>query len=176
MPLVILFFVLAHVNTSYGFSFIKPQPNNLNPSNNLSGKYIKASEFVKLSVQEFSTLTGKKLNLFQRLSFKIAKMRMKHDLKKNPDLKITDYLDKKQAGRSFDIGWFLLGLAGPVIGILTGSLIVFILLAIAPVVIAYATKQNKVSIKSVWVGFGFSIIIILILALIVIAAFGGLIP
>jgi hypothetical protein len=125
-------YAFAGVNMSYGFSIIKPAANE--PASAL--KYIKASEFVKLSVKEFSDLSGKKLNMFQKFSFKITKMKMKHDLKKNPDLKVTDYF---QDGTTFrlDILWLILGiLIGP-IGVL----------------LAYLTKQEKYKITSSWIGF-----------------------
>ena len=176
MPLVMLMFLLAHLNTSFGFSLVKPKANDILPSENLYGKYIYASEFVKLSVKEFSLLTGEKLNFIQRLSFRVAKLRMKHDLKKNPNLKITDYIDKDDKGQSFNIGWFLLGLGGPLIGVVIGAVIVsilpFIILAIAPLVAVYATKQNKTAKKSVWIGFGSAIILLIILGLIVVANLG----
>ncbi len=140
-------------------------------SKNLPAQYLKAGEFVKLSAKDFGELTGKKLNFFQRLSFGITKLRVKHDLKKNPDLQLTDY--NKSSKGSFNFLWFILGLAGPIIGLLTGSLLLFILLAVAPVAIAYATRQDKVKIKSVWIGFGISLSLILILGIIVVASFIG---
>ena len=176
MPLVMLIILLAHLNTSFGFSIVKPKANDILPSENLYGKYIYASEFVKLSVKEFSLLTGKKLNFIQRLSFRVAKLRMKHDLKKNPNLKITDYIDKQGEGNSFDIGWFLLGLAGPLIGLVIGAIIsstlLFIVLAIAPLVAVYALKQNKTAKKSAWIGFGAGIILLIIFFLILVASVG----
>jgi hypothetical protein len=56
---------------------------------------IKASEFIKLSTKEFSLITGKKLNLWNRISFSLLKMKIKHDLEKNPNLSIGDYYQKK---------------------------------------------------------------------------------
>lgn len=178
MPLVMLIILLAHLNSSFGFSLVKPKANNILPSENLYGKYINASEFVNLSVKEFSLLTGKKLNFIQRLSFRVAKLRMKHDLKKNPNLKITDYIGKEEKGKSFDVGWFLIGLGSPLIGVVIGavilSLIPFFILAIAPLVVAYATKQNKIAKKSVWIGFGSAIILLIIFGLIIAASLTGI--
>jgi hypothetical protein len=151
-------------------------PNTVtdNTPNNLPVQYLKASEFVKLSVSEFSKLTGKNLNWFQRLSFRITKLRLKHDLKKNPDLKITDYDNHAEKDRSFNFLWFILGLAIPIIGLATGSFLLFAFVAIAPIVLAYAAKQDRRSkIKSVWMGFGLGILFILILGIIAISSFGG---
>ena len=174
--LVLLIFLLAQMNTSLAFSFVKIRANNILRSENLYGKYIYANEFIKLSVKEFSLLTGKKLNFIQRLSFNVSKLRMKHDLKKNPNLKITDYLNKHGRGSYFDPVWFLLGIAGPAIGlvivVITLSILPFIILGVAPVVIAYATKQNKTAKKSVWFGLGSAIIILLLIVLLVVATSG----
>ncbi len=73
MPVFILLLLFSNENISYGFSLFKPLSNKANTSDILTEKYLKASEFIKLSAHEFSTLIGKKLNLFQRLSFKITK-------------------------------------------------------------------------------------------------------
>ena len=169
MPVFILLLIFSIENRSYGFSYIKPMPNKVA---NLSVKSLKASDFIKLSAHDFSVLTGKKLNAFQKLSFAFAKMRVKHDLKKNPALKIADYLDKEKKGNSFNFSWFLLGLAGPLIGIFTGIVVLFIIISVIPVVVAYATKQDRIKKKSVWFGFGIGILLLTILAAILIAAFG----
>ena len=65
------------------------------PVNNLAGystlNYLKVSEIIKLSPKEFGELTGKKMNRWERASFAIAKIKMKHDLRKNPNLTLLDY-------------------------------------------------------------------------------------
>ena len=76
-------------NAAYSFSIIKP----VNSSEAL--KYVKGSEFVKLSFKQFASLTGEKENLWNKLSFNVMKMRVKHDLKKNPDLFLSDYSKPK---------------------------------------------------------------------------------
>ena len=54
-------------------------------------KYAKGSEYIKLSFKQFSKFTGKKETLWNKLSFSIMKMKIKHDLKKNPELNLMDY-------------------------------------------------------------------------------------
>ncbi|MDE3182421.1 MAG: hypothetical protein KGM16_03285 [Bacteroidota bacterium] len=136
----------------------------------LSAKYFKVSEFVKLSPQEFSKLTGKKLNVFQKLSFQLMKLKMKHDLKRNPDMLITDYKKAPGRGSGFNIMWFLLGIAGPILGLFMPYLALFLLFSFLPVIIAYTTHQNKESIKSVWMGFGVGMLLILLLIVLIIVA------
>ncbi|MEO5782711.1 MAG: hypothetical protein ABIQ07_05535 [Ginsengibacter sp.] len=135
-------YAFSSINMAYCFSIIKPaeQPSSLE-----AFKYLKASEFVKLSVQDFNNLTVKKLNFFQRMSFKITKMKMKHDLKKNPGLKITDYVDGDGTFK-VDILWLILGVILGPIGVL----------------IAYLTKQDSYKITSAWIGFGVLVLLSLV--------------
>jgi len=130
MLAVFSIYAFAGFNSSYGFSIVKPDPSAL-------WKYMKASEFVKLSPKEFTAITGQKLNFFQRMQFNLTKMRMKHDLKKNPDLKITDYM-KAGGSSSFqmDILWLILG---------------FLIIG---VILAYVTHQESYKITSAWIGLG----------------------
>jgi len=98
LPVFILLCIFLQQNKTFASSIIFPATNTANTSKKLPAQYLKASEFVKLSAKDFSELTGKKLNLFQRLSLGITKLRLKHDLKKNPDLKLTDYNKDSKKG------------------------------------------------------------------------------
>lgn len=130
---VVGIFSFAGINMTYGFSGIKPAES----VSMAALKYVQASEFVKLSAKDYEALTGKKLNFLQRLSFKATKMKMKHDLKKNPDLKIFDYVNGEGTTFRIDALWLIIGiLIGP-IGVL----------------VAYATRQEKHKITSSWIGF-----------------------
>ena len=92
---------IAGLNNSYGFSIPSRERYK-------AAKYLKISDFVNLSAKQFSELTGKKMNILEKLSFKIMKIKMKHDLKKNPNLTLKDYYDsgsKQHAGT-----WILIGI------------------------------------------------------------------
>lgn len=164
ITVLLILLIVSYERISYASSIITPVSNKANTPDNTELDYLKASKFVKLSFREFSRLTGKKLSLFQKLSFKLTKMRIRHDLKKNPDLKITDYLNSERKGNSL---WFLLGLIAPILGILTMSLLGFIIIGAAPLIIAYATKQNKPAIRAAWLGLGVGALVIIILGLII---------
>lgn len=170
LTVFVLLCIFLQQKKTFASSIVFHATTSLNTSKKLPAQYLKASEFVKLSAREFSELTGKKMNLFQKLSFGITKLRLKHDLRKNPDLTLTDY-HKGYNNGGFNFLWFILGLAGPILGLAAGGLLLFTLIAIAPVVIAYATKQDRTKIKSVWIGFGIGLLFILILAIIVLTAF-----
>ncbi|HSN08544.1 MAG TPA: hypothetical protein VLS85_05880 [Hanamia sp.] len=173
IAVLIVLAVFFPENKSYGFSVIVPVTPNSNVQKKLSTKYLNAAEFVKLSAHDFSKLTGQKLNLFQRVAFQITKLKLKHDLKKNPDLKITDYRKEPEKGNGFNFLWFIIGLAAPIFGLFTGSLILFLIIALAPVATAYISKQDKINKKSVWLGFGTGIILIFLLLLLIVLAYAG---
>ena len=101
--------------------------------------------FCKPDCQRIYCVTGKKLNLFQKIYFRIVQRQMKRDLKKNPDLLITDYFDPKKVKFKFDFLWFVIAaIIGP-IGVL----------------LAYTSHQTpkrdltpkKDRITSAWLGF-----------------------
>ncbi len=122
---VLLTLILFSYN-GFSFSIVKPATsrNHLSPAHI---EYLRASFFVKLSAKEFEGITGKKLNLPQRIYFKIIQLKLKHELKKNPDLLITDYYDPAKAKFKFDFLWFVIGgFIGP-LGVL----------------LAYTYKQRK---------------------------------
>lgn len=164
-----LFTLFLQVNAIRASSIIVPATK----SNNVAAKsvkYLKASEFIKLSAKDFAQLTGKKLNVFQRMSFQIVKLKMKHDLKKNPNLLVTDYTNSPSAsGSRFSFLWFILGVAGIILGLMMPLWPLFFVCAFAPIAVAYITKQDTVSKKSVWIGFGVGLLLLLLLILIIVA-------
>lgn len=172
--LLFLFALFLQVNAIRASSVIVPGITKSNTTIAANVKYFKASEFVKLSAKDFSQLTGKRLNVFQRMSFKIVKLKMKHDLKKNPNLLITDYTKAPYHSDSrFSFLWFILGVAGVILGLMMPVLPLFFVLAFAPVAIAYATRQDKGSINSVWIGFGVGMVLLLLLIIVIVASLNG---
>ena len=79
--------LLSAENKSYAISFSKPDTASLSPS----ASSMKTSEFIKLSPGDFALSKGKKLSFFEKVSFKVLQMKMKHYLKKNPDSTVADY-------------------------------------------------------------------------------------
>jgi len=172
--LLFLFVLFLQVNAIRASSAIVPGSSKSNPAIVANLNYFKASEFVKLSVEDFNKLTGKRLNVFQRMSFQMVKLKMKHDLKKNPDLLITDFINAPSHGdHRFSFLWFILGVAGIVLGLMMPVLALFFVFAFAPIAVAYATKKNKASIKSVWIGFGVGLALLLLLIISIIAFING---
>ncbi len=145
LRLPFLFFLFLTISQNSFSISIVPQETSENYISYGASDYLRAAVFVKLSAKEFGTLTGKKLNLPQRIYFKIIQRRLKHELKENPDLLITNYYDPKKAKFKFDALWFVIaGFIGP-LGLL----------------LAYTSKQRKGGptrknrITSAWLGFIF---------------------
>ncbi len=117
---LIVLFTIIGTNRSYGFSNPKPITNAVQHENE---KALSISEFVKLSAKQFSELTGKKMNMWDKASFSIMKIKMKHDLKKNPNLTLKDYsgvVGKKRLGT----GWWILIIIGGIFLIVSIGLII----------------------------------------------------
>ncbi len=118
-----LFCICCILNTNTLFAFAICKPCNIEKPGIIKfSNYLKASEFVILTIKDFSLITGKKLNLWNRLSFSILKIKLRHDLKKDPKLNVNDYFTKK-GGRHLSIWIILLSIVGVL-------LILFLLLLI----------------------------------------------
>lgn len=119
------------------------------------GKMISLMDLSTIKIRELEILTGKNMNLFDRVGFKIAQRRLRNNINHDGTFssrKIEKWV-KKQAkgeGGGFQAGGFFLGLLLGPIGVL----------------IAYLIKDDnkKNRVKWAWIGFGSWILIILILA------------
>jgi hypothetical protein len=99
--------------------------------------YRRADVFVNLSVKDFSAMTGVKLNIIEKLFFKISQKQIRKDLKRNPDLLISEYYDPVKQKFTLDSIWFILG-------IMIGPL---------AILFSITSKRNKNSRKSAFLGF-----------------------
>ncbi len=140
----LLFLILIISLNGYSVSIIMPA-EHVSPSNS---EYLRASVFVKLSAKEFGVITGRKLNLPQRIYFKVIQRRLKRELRNNPDLLITDYYDPAKEKFKFDVLWFVIAsMIGP-LGIIAAYT--------SPLRKGGPTKINK--LRSAWLGFGLFLI------------------
>ena len=112
------FLTITTIN-SYGVSLHNPTTL---PNNEVL-KYLRGSEVVKLSARQLMELTGKKMNLWEKVSFGIMKVKIKHDLKKYPNLTLKDYYSNKIKNRLGTIWWILIGIAG----VLLLAIVIFII-------------------------------------------------
>ncbi len=105
ITLIILCMIsIAGINTAYSSAIIHPKGE---PTGFENLKTLRADKLILFSQKQFSELTGKKLNIFEKLSFKLLKLKMKHDLKKDPNLTLQDYYGKAPKKR-LGTGWIIL--------------------------------------------------------------------
>ena len=109
---------ITNQNKTYGFSIIVPTLN----SPQKASKSLSINTIVNLSAKEYSKLTGKKMNIWDKVTFNVVKIKMKHDLKKNPNLTLEDYTSKDGKKR-LGTGWLILIIAA---GLLLLAFIIFI--------------------------------------------------
>lgn len=107
--LLISFFSITCLNQTYGSS-IAELPTNTDSYE--AAKSLSINSIIHLSAKQFSELTGKQMNIWNKLSFSSLKIKMKQDLKKNPNLTLKDYLGKEGKKRLGTGWWILIGVAG----------------------------------------------------------------
>lgn len=119
----------------------------------------------EIKVADYEKLSGRHLNFFQRLSFKIGQRKIRNSIASDGTISNKNLLkamadgDNKSSG--FDIAGLALGLFLPVIGVLIAYLIGG----------DEAVKRRRV--KWVWIGFGIFLAVLIFLAVKVASAFRG---
>jgi hypothetical protein len=106
-PAIIILVLFIGCQDGFSFSVIMPRANG-NKTEVAPPDYIKASVFVKLSPRQFAEATGKDLNFFQKVYFRMIQRQIKRDLKKNPDLLINNYFDQKKGKFKLSLLWFII--------------------------------------------------------------------
>jgi len=102
----LFFFAIVSLSAETGFAFSIKSVESSTPKN---FDFLRGDVFVKMSAKDFAKATGTRLNFFQRIYFRIIKHRVKHDLKQNPNLLITDYYDADSGTFKFNLLWFVIG-------------------------------------------------------------------
>jgi len=139
--IIILSLFLSYQNV-FSFSIVKVSSSG-SPAEMKNPDYYRAAVFVNLSAREFAAVTGKKLNFFQKVYFKVIQRELKRELKKNPDLLINDYFDQ-QVKFKFDPLWFVIAsFIGPL-----GVLFAYT----SPHYQKKTTTTRKDKITSAWLG------------------------
>jgi hypothetical protein len=141
--ILVILSIFLSLQDGYSLAFVRPASENVKQEVTTPG-YLKASVFVNMSAGDFAAATGTKLNFFQKIYFKAVKRHVRRDLKKNPDLLMTNYVDQKTGKFKLDPLWF-------VVGIIIGPL---------GVLLSYYSHQQKNGpnkkdrTTSAWIGFG----------------------
>ena len=144
---IIILSIFLSCQNVFSFSIVRASANG-SKTDMKTPDYLRASVFVNLSAGEFAAATGKKLNFFQKIYFKVIQRQIKRDLKKNSDLLIHDYFDQKKGQFKLNFLWFVIAaFIGP-LGVL----------------FAYTSHQKKDKttrkdkITSAWLGFLFFVL------------------
>ena len=157
---LLLVLAVAFIATSFANTTVEaPVLKKLNANEIMipvgkTGQKISLMELSTIKRHDLEIMTGKKMNLFERLAFKKTQKRLKRGI--NEDGVITDKkinkLHKAYAGETgFHIGGFALGF----------------LLGLIGVIIAYLIKDDykKNRVKWAWIGWGVWIVLWLLLIL-----------
>jgi hypothetical protein len=113
--------VVAYASNSFGAISRTTDLPGVNASLK-SSLIIKVREFVKLTPNQLSVISGKKLTIWNKVSFYLLKRRMKHALKYNPNLTVNDYFATQKDPHKSSLG---VGLA-----IIFGVLILLLIFAV----------------------------------------------
>jgi len=121
--------VLAMAIMAPTFSSVAPKPERLKATEIIipvkGGKFINLQNLATMKVADYAKLTGKKMNFFDRMGFKIAQKKLRSNI--NPDGTLSKKMEKnfkKFDGESgFHLGGFALGFFLGLIGVLIAYLI-----------------------------------------------------
>lgn len=154
--LLTLLTAFAFVSSSFAISNVteeKPQPRAdkiFVPIAN-TGYKISLMELSRISMKDLQLLTGRKMNLIEKIAFKDAQKTLKRNI--NPDgtfdKRFAKKLQRRGDGEGFQAGGFFLGLLLGLIGVLIAYLI--------------KDEQKRNRVKWAWIGWGVWIAILLII-------------
>ncbi len=101
--------IATGISDCYAFSIGKPVADS---NSNKSLQFLKVSDFIKMSEKEYSDLTGTKMNIWKKTSFSLLKLKMKHELKTNPNLTLNNFYNTKSKHRLATVWVVLLTVVG----------------------------------------------------------------
>lgn len=117
-----------------------------------TGEKISLMEFSQMKASRFEDLTGKKLNAFNRLGFKLAQHKLRKSIHSDGTIdskKLQKFAQKSDGTTGFHLGGFALGF----------------LLGLIGVIIAYVIKDEKKRnrVKWAWIGFATYVVLYIII-------------
>ncbi len=107
--LVIGFCMVAGTNVTHATSISK----TVDPIFSEALMLMRAADFVKLTIKDFTKLSQKKLTLKEKISFSVLKKNLRRELKKNPNLTVGDYM--QAAGNKRMSTWAWVGIIASVL-------------------------------------------------------------
>ena len=154
--LFVALFLIATASFAFsGFSVLPKKASDVYfPIGSGSGK-ISLLDLSNINVKEFETLTGRHLNFFDRLGFKLAQKKLRKSINADGTIdnkRLNKLLAEGETG--FHLGGFALGFFLGLIGVL-----------LAYVVFNDDKKKNR--IKWSWIGFGVGVLLYILLLVVI---------
>jgi hypothetical protein len=150
--ILILFVAFSLVTTSFGssgFSVLPKKASDVYLPIGSNGQKISVLDLSKINVKTFENISGRHLNFFDRLGFKLAQKKLKKSINADGTIdnkKLNKLLAEGETG--FHLGGFALGFLVGLIGVLIAYLI--------------NDDKKKNRVKWAWIGFGVWIVILLL--------------
>jgi hypothetical protein len=160
-PIFTLFVAFSFAATGFatsGFSFLPKKASEVYLPIGSTGQKISLLDLSKIDVRSFETLSGRHLNFFDRLGFKLAQKKLRKSINADGTIdnkKLNKFLDQGDHSTGFHLGGFALGFFVGLIGVLIAYLI------------NDENKKNRV--KWAWIGFGIIFILSLILLIVIVS-------
>jgi hypothetical protein len=150
--ILILFVAFSLVTTSFGssgFSVLPKKASDVYLPIGSTGQKISVLDLSRINVKAFESISGRHLNFFDRLGFKLAQKKLKKSINADGTIdnkKLNKLLAEGETG--FHLGGFALGFLVGLIGVLIAYLI--------------NDDKKKNRVKWAWIGFGVWIVILLL--------------
>jgi len=161
--LVSLFISFTLITSSSAFSGYSSLSINANEIYLTVGKNLKISliNFSSIKINDYEKLTGRHLNLFQRIGFKSMQKKLKRSIEPDGTIKKGKFIKFLEGGPAsgFHLGGFLLGFY---LGVYLIGIAIAYILGGEP-----AIRKNR--IKWMWIGLITSVIIGLVLIIIILS-------
>ena len=160
MKKILLFFAALAVFTSSfafsGFSSLPKKADDVYIPIGTTGLRISLKDLSTIDVKDFEKLSGRHLNFFDKLGFKLAQKKLRNSIKPDGTIdnkRLNKLLELGDHSTGFHLGGFALGFLLSIIGVLLAY------------VIGGEEEVKRNRVKWAWIGFGLFVVIYLVLIL-----------
>src|ERR1039458_7059443 len=156
MKKILLFFAALAVFTSSfafsGFSSLPKKADDVYIPIGTTGLRISLKDLSTIDVKDFEKLSGRHLNFFDKLGFKLAQKKLRNSIKPDGTIdnkRLNKLLELGDHSTGFHLGGFALGFLLSIIGVLLAY------------VIGGEEEVKRNRVKWAWIGFGLFVVIYL---------------
>lgn len=153
---ILLLFGFALINAAFASSVLIPSVPKKATEIYLpigKNKQISLKDLSQMKVKDYEKLTGKHLNFFQKMTFKVGQKKLRNSISADGTVtnkKLLEAASNSDFTNGFNGGWFVLGLLLGLIGVLLSY------------VINGDEQVKKNRQKWAWIGFGVWIVVLLL--------------